>query len=204
MCYRCVAQKQNSKGTIGREKNHLKSDESELRDKIKEGGGRHTLLVLTCIHIRGSKMFSPAPQSLSLGRWRASELGDDERQSWEMTSDRAGRWRKGERRDDGRENEEMTSVTKRRWRVWGCGGYEQAWAEMTKGSLVRWCRVGRGDALICGKFYEWDPVGCMGKTPTPVWVRHRHLYGWDTNTCMGKIPQQLWASRRGTAGFTLL
>ena len=68
MCYRCVAQKQNSKGTIGREKNHLKSDESELRDKIKEGGVRLTLLVLTCIHIRGSKMFSPAPQSLSLGR----------------------------------------------------------------------------------------------------------------------------------------
>ena len=68
MCYRCVAQKQNSKGTIGREKNHLKSDESELRDKIKEGGIRHTLLVLTCIHLRGSEMFSPAPQSLSLGR----------------------------------------------------------------------------------------------------------------------------------------
>ena len=29
---------------------------------------RHTLLVLTSIHIRGSEMFSPAPQSLSLGR----------------------------------------------------------------------------------------------------------------------------------------
>ena len=29
---------------------------------------RHTLLVLTSIRIRGSEMFSPAPQSLSLGR----------------------------------------------------------------------------------------------------------------------------------------
>ena len=53
---------------LSEETNHLKSDESELRDKIKEGGVRLTLLVLTCIHIRGSKMFSPAPQSLSLGR----------------------------------------------------------------------------------------------------------------------------------------
>ena len=215
MCYRCVAQKQNSKGTIGREKNHLKSDESELRDKIKEGGVRHTLLVLTCIHIRGSKMFSPAPQSLSLGRWRASELGDDEWQSWEMTSDRAERWRKGERRDDERDEAEMTSVTKQRWRVWGCGGYEQAWAEMTKGtrqrwrvrgsggceqawaemtkgSLVRWCRVGKDDALICGKFYEWDPVGCMGEIPTPVWVRHQHLYGWDTSIVMDEQTGRHW------------
>ena len=31
----------------------------------------------------------------------------------------------------------------------------------------------------------------MCETPTPVWVRCRHLYGWDTNTCMGEIPQQL-------------
>ena len=174
--------------------NHLKSDESELRDKIKEGGVRHTLLVLTCIHIRGSKMFSPAPQSLSLGRWRASELGDDERQSWEMTSDRAGRWRKGERRDDERDEAEMTSVTKQRWRVRGSGGCEQAWAEMTKGGLVRWCRVGRGDALICGKFYGWDTVGCMGETPTPVWVRYQHLYGWDTSTT---VSEQMESGRIG-------
>ena len=34
--------------------------------------------------------------------------------------------------------------------------------------------------------YEWDLVGCMGETPTPVWVRHRHLYGWDTSIAVGE------------------
>ncbi len=36
------------------------------------------------------------------------------------------------------------------------------------------------------KFYEWDLVGCMGETPTHVWVRHQHLYGWDTSTAVGE------------------
>ena len=130
MCYRCVAQKQNSKGTIGREKNHLKSDESELRDKIKEGGVRHTLLVLTCIHIRGSKMFSPASQSLSLGRWRASELGDDEWQSWEMTEGRTKRWRKGRSGDDECDKAKMTSVRLRWIRASVSGDDERDEAEM--------------------------------------------------------------------------
>ena len=162
---------------------------------------RHTLLVLTSIHIRGSEMFSPAPQSLSLGRWRVSELGDDEYQSLEMASVRAGRWRKWRGGDDECDKaeitsmtkqrwrvrgsgvyeqawEEMTKGTKRRWRVWGSSGHEQAWAEMTKESLVRWCRVMR-------KVYEWDPVGCMGEVPLGVWVRYQHLYGWDTSTAVG-------------------
>ena len=53
---------------------------------------------------------------------------------------------------------------------------------------------GRGGAQICGKFYEWDTVGCMGETPTPVWVRYRHLYGWDTSTVVWSNTSRAWLS----------
>ncbi len=43
-----------------------------------------------------------------------SELGDDERQSLEMTSVRVGRLRVSELGDYGRDEAEMTSVTKQR------------------------------------------------------------------------------------------
>ena len=137
-------------------------------------------------------MFSPAPQSLSLGRWRASELGDDGRENEEMTKGTKRRWRVWGCGGYEQAWAEMTKGTRQRWRVRGSGGCEQAWAEMTKGSLVRWCRVGKDDALICGKFYEWDPVGCMGEIPTPVWVRHQHLYGWDTSTVMDEQTGRHW------------
>ena len=103
---------------------------------------RHTLLVLTNIRIRGSEMFSPAPQSLSLGRWRVSELGDDECEEVVDTSKLERRWRKGRRGDDECEAVVDTSKRERRWR-----------------KRVLW-----DDVELCGKFYEWDPVGCMGET----------------------------------------
>ena len=47
-----------------------------------------------------------------------------------------------------------------------------------------WSLSGRNNK--CSKFYEWDPIGCMGETPTPVWVRYQHVYGWDTSIAMGE------------------
>ena len=191
MCYQCVAQKQNSKGTIGREKNHLKSDESELRDKIKEGGVRLTLLVLTCIHIRGSKMFSPAPQSLSLGRWRASELGDDEWQSWEMTEGRTKRWRVWQSKDDECEAAVDTSKRERRWRKGrGRDGECEAVVDASKRER-RWRKGVLWDDVEWEEATPWFAESSMSETSLCVWVRHQHLYGWDTDTCMGETPQQL-------------
>ena len=89
------------------------------------------VLLLTCIRIRGSEMFSPAPQSLSLGRWRVTELGDDECQSWEMTSVRDGRWRKGRGGDDECDKAEMTSARKWWIRASVSGDDERDEEEMT-------------------------------------------------------------------------
>ena len=164
-----------------------------------------------------SVVISREMTSVRAWRWRASELGDGERQSWVMTSVRAGRWRASELGDDGSDEAEMTSVTKqrwrvrgsggykqawaemtkgtkRRWRVWGSSGYEQAWAEMTKESLVRWCRVMR-------KVYEWDPFGCMGEVPLGVWVRCRWVYGWDAFGCMGETPTPVWVRYLNSCGL---
>ena len=41
----------------------------------------------------------------------------------------------------------------------------------------------------------------MSETPTPVWVRHRHLYGWDANTCMGETPTPVWVRHRHLYGW---
>ena len=34
----------------------------------------------------------------------------------------------------------------------------------------------------------------MSETPTPVWVRHRHLYGWDTSTVVWSNTSRAWLS----------
>ena len=107
--------------------------------------------------------------SVRAWRWRASELGDDERQSWEMTEVTRRRWRVWQSRDDECEEVVDTSKRERRWR-----------------KRVLW-----DDVELCGKF--------MSETPLGVWVRCRWVYGWDTNTCMGETPQPLWARRRGAA-----
>ena len=143
---------------------------------------RHTLLVLTSIRIRGSEMFSPAPQSLSLGRWRVTELGDDELQNWEMTEVTRRRWRVWQSRDDECEAVVDTSKLERRWRKGRRGDDECEAVVDTSKHERRWRkRVLWDDVELCGKF--------MSETPLGVWVRCRWVYGWDTNTCMGEIPR---------------
>ena len=101
-------------------------------------------------------------------RWRVSELGDDERQSWEMTEGTRRRWRVWQSRDDECEEVVDTSKRERRWRKGRRGVDEcEAIADTSKRER-RWRkRVLWDDVELCGKFYEWDPVGCIGET-TPL------------------------------------
>ena len=178
---------------------------------------RHTLLVLTSIHIRGSEMFSPAPQSLSLGRWRVSELGDGERQSWEMASVRAGWWRASELGDDERQSWEMTEVTRRRWRVWQSRDDECEEVVDTSKLERRWRKGRRGDdeceAVVDTSKRErrwrkrvlWDDVELCGKfmseTPLGVWVRCLWVYGWGAVGCMGEMPLGVWVRHQHLYGW---
>ena len=98
-------------------------------------------------------------------RWRVTELGDDERQSWEMTEVTRRRWRVWQSRDDECEEVVDTSKLERRWRKGRRGDDECEAVVDTSKHERRWRkRVLWDDVELCGKFYEWDPVGCMGET----------------------------------------
>ena len=98
-------------------------------------------------------------------RWRVSELGDDERQRWEMTEGTRRRWRVWQSRDDECEEVVDTSKLERRWRKGRRGDDECEAVVDTSKRERRWRkRVLWDDVELCGKFYEWDPVGCMGET----------------------------------------